>query len=220
MDWSMEDVTITTTCQNRQRFLVSSIKTWVESEVKEIIVLDWGSSSPIKYSQLPDDSRIRLFRHDWVGPWPGMAWPHGASIRLVKTPIVLKLDCDIVLVGKVPTSLPDGIAMYHGAANDKGKYKYEIYGSFMGPKTLFEEMNGYDERMSGWGGVDVDFYARLDKAGYKTLPFPVGTVWVQHHDRSIRAKSNWKNNERMSAREGPWGKHFPVREFDISEIER
>jgi predicted glycosyltransferase involved in capsule biosynthesis len=96
-------------------------------------------------------------------------------------------------------NLPDGPK--HGEAMDRSHLGEQLCiagGAFMVRKTLFERVEGFDERFLGWGGEDDDFSLRVQLASSKIAVLKDGLGWHLWHPRTdVQQDENYQNNRAL-----------------------
>lgn len=73
------------------------------------------------------------------------------------------------------------------------------YGSLMVEKRYLEEIRGYAEQITGWGGDDDNIRARLELAGLKKM-FVSQAIAIHREEDSPGHKSRYKKNAEMPVR--------------------
>jgi len=75
---------------------------------------------------------------------------------------------------------------------ESGKYSMadplteDLVGTFVCSKAAFDAIGGYDEACAGWGGEDLDLYARLELHGLQRSLFDARLVSAIHHSDAER----------------------------------
>jgi glycosyltransferase involved in cell wall biosynthesis len=80
---------------------------------------------------------------------------------------------------------------------DRGTAFHQLFGgNFSCPRGLFEEVNGYDERMEGWGREDTELGWRLRNAGasFRTLKFRAILYHLWH---ASQPRERLEENDRL-----------------------
>ena len=198
--------TITTTCMNREKFLLESLPTWCEFTshdiCDEIIIVDWNSREPLKdvLSELMlVDSRIKLievknqkfYQHSKA---------RNLKVQQCKNDWVLSIDCDVKIKDSNfyrNLSMVDN-ERFWTCPLDSLLAKGVIGTSFFHQDTYWKS-GGCDERMVGWGSEDFHLHKRMMKMGYKRNN--IGMNYLKHidHPDSLRTenceeKDKWKSN--------------------------
>jgi hypothetical protein len=188
------EVSLCTTCGNRNLFLIRTAKTWVKYEFCELIFVDWGSRTPLRYNMFPDDPRIKIYRVEEkvFNPSPAM----NTAVGLTRSDWVFKVDCDILLEGSLPPEIEDQTFL-RSVPKDHPQ-QARIGGTFLAPRVLFDEVNGFNERYTGWGAEDTDLFRRFRESGWEGKPFPKESMSHIDHDGSVRQKGNFADNLRQA----------------------
>lgn len=69
--------------------------------------------------------------------------------------------------------------------------KYDFHGFCFFEKKYFVEVNGYNEKIRGWGFDDEDFYRRLEKIGLERVVIMNIEEFIYHipHDDFLRTEN-------------------------------
>ena len=212
-------ISIVTVCMNRIKHLRRTsplVSAWPHHTAH--IVVDWSSDIPVKYKDLPDDSRIQLVRVDGESSWnPSLAY--NFSISLVKTHFVIRMDADCwPCIDLNPYTLLSENCVWVGSGGE-GRY-----GQFLMPLDTFWLVGGFNEYMSGWGFEDKDLRFRLQfqhQIGLKE--FKNSLIGVLPHsnadrmrvsgfcttERALAALRASRLRNRLIAAYCPWGPQTP-----------
>lgn len=167
-------------CKNRSENLLKALKSWILiNEIKEIIILDFGSDIPLKIPIV--DDRIKLYRYE--SEFWHLAKAYNIAIQLSTQPIILKLDCDYFLT-------PNFFRFNHINAKEfvAGQHNISTRGLLLLHRENFFKVNGYNERIINWGADDGDLYERLVKIGLKEKIVKSNTVRHLPHKEYLRTK--------------------------------
>ncbi len=74
----------------------------------------------------------------------------------------------------------------------------ELWGTHVVPTEDLRRVGGYDECFEGWGGEDVDFFARLGDAGCGSAAFPAWLVEALGHDDEARVRFHDVKDRQLS----------------------
>lgn len=194
----MNDITIITAVMNRTETALEAFQNWIDSQVSsEIIAVDWSSSIPLK--NVWKDKRVRIITVKSEGYWD-LCKSFNFAMKFATNEKILKMDIDYRITENIIPHLfsdPDG---YYVSSIASRRENRGIDGFIAFLKTQFNEVNGYDERMSGWGWDDHDFFDRLAKNGFKKheLDLTKGS-FLFHKQHSLGLRSI--NCENKNARE-------------------
>ena len=152
---------IVTVRRNREYNLRVAIKSWLALEPAEIIICDWGSSTPIDsdilevYDVGVKVTVIRKEADNWI-----LTWAFNEALSQVNTDYVLKLDCDHV-VSKDFLKKYSSQELLHERPLQCWKrariYQWCIFELY----CLLRAVGYYDERITTYGWDDSDLYERL-----------------------------------------------------------
>lgn len=152
------NISVVCCCMDRVKNLMTCIKSWIQfDEIKEIIIMDYGSEPPIKnISQ--KDKRIVQYRYD--AEYWHLTKAYNIAIQLAKYDIILKLDADYYLYKYFfkHHKLYPNICI----VGDK-EYDPSLNGFLMIYKKDFMYINGYNENIINYGYDDDDIKNRLKK---------------------------------------------------------
>ena len=194
-------LTIATACRNREENLRRALESWLNLYPAQIIICDWGSTSPITYERLGVEKhrdKILIFRHEansWI-----LTWAFNEALCKVKTKFVLKLDCDHVVSHdflEKNTITPGHFSRGHWRNAEKGQ-EY-INGAFLSCSTLLKNVGYYDERLTTYGWDDSDLYERLYDACSSSSIFAKGTLTHLKQCESTRTKEQDVSKESVLA---------------------
>lgn len=194
-------------CMNRNKNLLRAIPSWIETNYfDEIIVLDYGSIEPIN---VLENDIVKLYRYPAKFWHLTKAYNIAAQLTSFDSEIIVKLDSDYYL-------LPE-FFQYNYLDNDKmfltGNHcrSQPIWGFLMVHRKHFFAVNGYHERLIGWGHDDIDINNRLKAIGLKSKTIDISHIKHLPHeqDKNRYAQNNTDlntsriKNETM-IKEQPW----------------
>lgn len=199
-----EKLTISTSCMNRNDMLVQTLPSWLKFPVKEIVIVDWSSTVPVK-TTLEDnnitDERIRIIRV------PNQKHYHHSKARNLKvyccnTEWVLSIDADV----KINDNFFDNIYFLSG----KKLYSLNLdggvdsrFGTTMFRKKDYIDIGGCNTKMVGWGYEDLDLAIRMIKNDVIHVSFDKELLYHIPHDDIRRTEntqfnSKWESNSNNS----------------------
>lgn len=196
---------ITSTCMNRNEFLLKSLPSWLGMNVP-VVLVDWSSATALRDVLGNDLKKVTLVEV------PGKEFYNSSraknlAFRTVRNWFpearhILNLDCDVIInepaYFRQRADGPDdryyrGWKQYPGWGVSKMlRYASEItgrefsnmglIGSFMMPVSVLDKVNGYDERMHGYGVFDSDLYERVNALGtVREERIPRNVLYHQPH---------------------------------------
>ena len=183
-------VSLTTGCMNRREFLAKALPTWTRTAVpNEIVIVDWSSQESLR-DLLPLDPRIVVVRVTDQEHWNN-AKCHNLEFRLARGGIVLRLDSDYLLgpifFPKHP--LRDG-AFYAGNWQTVlDSDKKSLSGALYAHRADLYRVNGYNERLDGYGQEEDDLFDRLAETGLERLDVDLNTMDHIPHGDELRYKN-------------------------------
>lgn len=209
--------------------LSQTLPTWLKYPADEIIIFDWGNGKESAFDIIKEhsDSRIKYIQNLEDIPY-NKAIARNMAVKTAKNDIIFYMDSDIKILKFIPEiaensfmqgyPVPkDNPRVYSYQINNKnqGFYDPNIAGTSMFWKKHYLELNGFDERMKGWGYQDDDFHERLIKLGIKRVDFPPDSLSHIDHDDNSRTKNLLMKDMEQSrefniklAKMNPWGKNF------------
>lgn len=150
--------------RNRLENLTKALPTWLEADgVDEVVITDWNSREPIVY----EHERVRIVRVTNVNYWSS---PQAFNIaaRFANGDIYAKLDADYRILN---TCLFSKIGLEPGVFINGGGKLGPLNGFFYLYADDFWRVNGFDERLHGYGWEDTDMFWRLRRSGLRLKEF-------------------------------------------------
>ena len=152
---------------NRSDRIIPCLSTWIDHPaIDEVLIVDWSSSQPIN----TDSSLISITEHPKtiiirvVGEESiiCMSFSLNVGCFYAKHDHIIKCDIDFQLKN---TELVEVFKRSQGKKHffcSTIPKKYDFHGFCFFEKKYFVEVNGYNEKIRGWGFDDEDFYRRLE----------------------------------------------------------
>jgi len=198
-------------CMNRKNNLIKSIESWIQTKYfDEIIVLDYGSDPAI--SDIWQNEIVKIYRES--AKFWHLTKAYNIAAQLTKGDIIVKLDSDYYLnknFFKQNIFNFDSKSFYTG----NGCRIQSLWGFLMLERKHFFDVNGYNERIIGWGHDDVDINQRLKSIGLKSKIINTENIKHLFHSNLVRnlhtkenldiCKSRKKNLKTIQ--ESPWTKN-------------
>lgn len=169
-------------CMNRTTNLLKSLESWIQTnKFDEIIILDYGSTPPVEINN--NSKIVKIYRE------PAKFWhltrAYNIAAQLSTGEILVKLDCDYKLN---PTFFDHHILQPNSFISGNHCPVQPLWGFLMVRRKDFFAVNGYNERMVGWGHDDIDINRRLIK--YLNLKLCViNTKLILHLPHSFKKNS-------------------------------
>jgi predicted glycosyltransferase involved in capsule biosynthesis len=163
--------------------LKEALPTWLKLPCNEIVIFDWGNGkeSAKEITDQYSDSRIKLIIGQEKIPYSHTV-SRNTSIRHTTSDLIFFIDSDIkILSSTIPEIQQDNFM--------QGSEEICAFGTCIFWKKHFEQVNGFDERMSGCWHFDRDFYERLTKINVNRVEFPQNMFQHVNHDNAERVKN-------------------------------
>jgi glycosyltransferase involved in cell wall biosynthesis len=209
-----------------------ALPTWIKYPCDEIVILDWGTG---KESALEvagaflHDSRVVFVRNITDIPY-NKSIARNKAVEIAQGDVIFYVDSDVQLLKPAPVL---GENHYRRGQplgpGDKSpfftaggvKFNRSLDGTAMFHRRHFDLLNGFDERMQGWGWQDSDFYRRLSASGLEAAHFPAATLKHVDHADGLRTKNfplkslelSVKINENLGR--NPWGPAFTRKKLEL-----
>jgi hypothetical protein len=179
---------ITSTCMNRNDFLLKSLPSWLRMNVP-VVIVDWSSTPALRDALKNHLEKITLVEV------PGKEFYNSSraknlAFRIARSRFpnarhILNLDCDVIVNEpayflqradgsedcyyrgwkQYPGWGVSKLLRYASALTGREFSNMGLIGSFMMPASILDKVNGYDERMNGYGIFDSDLYERVGALG-------------------------------------------------------
>ena len=190
---------LVTCCMNRSQNLLYSLMTWLDcTDIDEIVVIDWTSTSSIssdiekKAGNHPFFQKIRCHRVEKQTSWI-LTWAYNLAVSLARYDKIIKLDCDVSLDPKFfPVNdnfrkLDSRNPPIFYTGDWKTSSQIHLNGQVLVKRTDFIAINGYNEHLTKYGYDDTDLYLRLMNMGLthaKFIDSSNGRSLIRHRDHS------------------------------------
>ncbi len=169
----ISEITVVSTCKNRNEFLVQALPTW-KNLFSHIIVVDWSSDTPVIES-IKDNSVMVVKKDNQELFSPTLARNFGCSF--VKTKYVFFIDCDVLLHNMGGVTLKPFLFFVGGAMG----LDPCTTGTCLVSMEAFNKVHGYNESILYEAGEDTEFYHRLMQEGYRASFFTSGAlIHIEH----------------------------------------
>lgn len=177
--------TILTACMNRFDNLMVSLKSWLElNNVNEIVIVDWGSTIPVKIDI--DSKKVKIFRVDNVDKWC-LTKAYNFGIKCCSFTNIYKFDCETIITNKnLINYYPLNNYIYYRGdwKTVKDENDMQINGTLFCSRENLIKNNGYNENITTYGWDDDDMYARLSAFLVKKHINAFGFRFINHDDES------------------------------------
>jgi glycosyltransferase involved in cell wall biosynthesis len=168
----MYPIAFVTTCKGRLHHIKQTLPTIIAESPAEIILVDYGCPDNTGDWVEEHYPEVKVVR---VNDDPGFCLPRARNIGAAHSsaPWLCFIDADIKVrsgwLDWMQQHLSEG-CFYRPSLAD-GRQLQEIAGTFLCPRAAFTMVGGYDEVFRGWGGEDIDLYARLPQEGGSQLAY-------------------------------------------------
>lgn len=164
-------VSIITTCKGRLIHLRETLPGFLQQAADEVIVVDYDCPDHVadnieKGGFAPAHLKTVRVRND--AQYFNQARARNAGANVATGDILLFLDADII----APPDFTDRIVQRlidEQADLVNPSHQGNVHGSCAVRRSAWREVRGFDEDMTGYGGEDIDFYARVTRAGLKQV---------------------------------------------------
>lgn len=223
-------ISIVTACMNRNKFLDRALKTWVKTNVDEIVIVNWGTDPSIvdlvKKHACHFNGNFKVInvpnRTKWV-----LTKAYNFGVMYTKHEKILKLDCDVLLNERFFELNPliKGTFVSGDWKLARNRNEMHLNGNVYFYKSDFYEVNGYNEYLETYGYDDCDLYARLSKTGLIKKCFNFDTLLHIEHSNELRVKNQSISRldvevekNRLLCERLPW--NGPMSYLNVLDIER
>lgn len=209
--------TLCTQVFNRNSFLEQTLPTWLLLDFQEIIIVNWYTENKFPFH---NDSRIKLVNVLEDKPY-SLSQAKNIAFRLSFFSTIFYFDCDIKVTEKFPKISNIEISekfFYMGRTEQIDP----VNGSLIFTKNQFESVNGFNERLEGYGHEDIDYLERLRKKGYEWRFLPDGLEHIHHTDVLRGANFEEKDiflstlKNIIKAEDRPWRENDTQQKFQVS----
>ena len=185
------DISLICAVKDREEHLLKSYESWLDcSCVDEIVIVDWGSKEPIS-KKLPDNDKIKIVQ---VNPDHAKYWSfsqaYSTAARFSSGSYLMLMNADEIILNpeKICGLEKPSSEFYYQGTSWASKRAHGVYFLYIRKKD-FWDVNGYHERIIGYGYDDVDLQRRLK------LELRQADVEIEHirHDVVHRTRDNMLN---------------------------
>lgn len=185
----MNAIAIVTTCKGRLHHLRETLPLMAAQGADEVVVVDYAcpdGAGDWVAKQFPD---VRVVR---VDDDPGFCLPRARNLGAATSTAdwIAFVDADVKLspgwIDWVRANARPG--RFYRAGPVGGVRRPDTFGTIVCARRDFDAAGGYDEAMRGWGGEDLDLYARLAQAGAADSEYPGHLVDAIAHGDQQRTR--------------------------------
>lgn len=184
---------IVTACMNRNENLARSLPSWLALDVNEIVVVDWGSSIPVRTTLASiQDNRVTIIEV------PAATWcltaAFNVGLQFASGERIYKVDADIAFdknfLLKNPFARSEFVRGHWRGARDAGLAGQRfVNGTFGAFRADLISIGFYNEKITTYGWDDTDLYQRLTGLGRCARPIPLESIYHEEHDDDARLGS-------------------------------
>ncbi len=187
-DLREDGVSLFTAVKNRRDSLEESLKTWVQCDwINEIVIVDWGSDeSLVPLVEKYQDRRILLAvvadQPRWI-----LSLACNLAARLTTFPVLLKMDADVKILEGFREAHPlrPGCFYTGNWRTAREENEKHLHGISLMHRNDFFAVNGYNEYIRSYGWDDIDLYDRLEALGLEHRDFAHDTLLhIPHGNRT------------------------------------
>jgi hypothetical protein len=178
---------IVTANRDRLETLRHVMRSWQTCEhVTEVIVIDFGSSTPVRPEHFESTDKLRIIRVSNAD-----CWRIGLAINLgvdqAANEFICKLDSDVAIRDFTFLSRLDLQGSFYRGRDGSGTSNGQVCFS----RRAWSDVGGYNEWLSGWGFDDTDFYQRLRLNGVKECALEQGSLAEIPHSVQTRGATDF-----------------------------
>ena len=201
----MNNISIALGVMNRTDRIVKCLSSWCSYDVfDDIVIVDWSSSTPIMQNDevkafVSSVNNISIIRVD-NKQYFSQSSAYNIAVDNCKNKHILKLDIDHILINKnLPNLFNDLIPSLSSKFYCCEHVTVEHWGICFFDKDAFYQVGKYNEKLSGWGYDDQDFYHRLSKIREKNIMRQIPhLIYHNPHGDDLRV-ANYKIKDKFES---------------------
>lgn len=162
----MPTVSLITTCKGRLHHLKQTINQFLKQQILEIIVIDYGCpNNTYKWCESLNNNIIKCAVTASINDEFNISRARNIGARVASGNILFFVDADNILPDQF---VANGLTIISERQLDLCCPGIDnlVSGTCFVKSHVWYTMNGYDENMTGWGYDDIDFYNRVEMAGF------------------------------------------------------
>lgn len=183
-------ISLVTCCMNRTANLIKALKTWLEfEEINQIVIVDWSSRSSVSADLRTvgiKDNRILVARVGDQSRWI-LSYAFNFGFRLAGYDKILKTDADIMIRSNF---FRDNVlhekTFLSGDWRVAEKGQEHINGFFMVHREDLFSVGGFNEYITSYGWDDDDLYIRMEQLGLNRVRIKKSGIYHIPHDNAQR----------------------------------
>lgn len=192
---------------NRASVLNITLVSWLQTEVDEIVIVDWSSQPALTLNTT--DPRVKLHRVDGK-QFYNLGAAYNLAVDLASGDEIIKVDVDYMFnpysdyLNKYNLSTGSYITGNHeiGTLRDAHGFLRMLNGFAHFWKKDFVDVGGYNVNFIGYGHDDEDLYTRMNQHGLNRIKLGHDSCYVFHipHDDTYRSANYEHKNTNWTAR--------------------
>lgn len=190
-------VSFIVTCMGRLGHLRASLPRLAAQGDSECILVDYSCPDGCGAWAEAEFPAVRVVRVPGQQTF-NLARARNAGAAAARTPWLCFVDADVVVAPRFADALRP--LLLPGRLLRASPLEPELWGTHAVPAGDFARVGGYDECFEGWGGEDVDFFARLVEAGCRPAAFPAGLLEPIRHADAERVRFHADKDRQRSRR--------------------
>jgi len=200
-------LSVVTGCRDRTNFLLQALPTWIAAEqIDEIVIVDWSSTIPLQSPGAGFAVTWSLDPRTILATVPNQAEWHlskccNLGLAVATGDIILRLDSDVLLDPRFfeDNELCPG-RFRAGIYDPMLPFPLGLWGALLAYKSDILSVNGYNERLIGYGWDDEDLYQRLSRSGIERAPMNHRHLTHIPHGVDLRLGTQKGSLDQSSAR--------------------
>ena len=216
------EISLIVACMDREQHLIKCLNTWKDiSYIKEIIVIDYSSKTPIietpEIALLLQDKQIKIVRVDGERVF-NLGKAYNLAVDFTNYDKIIKIDCDhLCLDSSWLDRLNNSLYDFHECYFIRGDWRFgkSLSGFLMCDKRDF---TFYREDLSGWGFDDLDLARRMaeNKPRMKEVIWSDCSIFITHlnHSDELRTQKYDKRDKSQTNYDNRLICHQPLHEIN------
>ncbi|MGL4590972.1 MAG: glycosyltransferase family 2 protein [Aestuariivirga sp.] len=178
--------TLVVTCKGRLTHLRQSLPLFMQQSDTQVVVVDYScpdGTGDFVEANFPAAQLVRVPDR----PYFNASAARNAGAKLARSPHLIFCDADTILAANFtaliePLLTSDNFLTFRSASGNS------LGGSCVVSTRHFQQVRGFDEVFSGYGGEDLDFYWRLSRMGVQRLLCePTDVIRAIEHGQQLRS---------------------------------
>lgn len=178
--------TLVVTCKGRLAHLRQSLPLFMQQPDTRVVVVDYAcpdGTGAFVEANFPAAQLVPVTDR----PYFNASAARNAGARLARSPYLIFCDADTILAANFtaliePLLTSDNFLTFRSASGNS------LGGSCVVSTRHFQQVRGFDEVFSGYGGEDLDFYWRLSRMGaQRFLCEPTDVIRALEHSPQLRS---------------------------------